>query len=109
MSLLEKHLPKAWDAFCALANETLSEGALSAKVKELMAFALSIVVHCEPCIKVHLRRARELGATEAEIAETIAVAVVMTGGPADVWPRRLIAEEMAKEVQTEESSGCCGG
>ena len=109
MSLMSEHMPKAWDAFCTLANETLSDGALSAKVKELMAFALSITVHCEPCIEVHLRRARQLGATDAEIAEAVAVTVVMYGGPAAVWPQRIIEEELGKSATSSASSGgCCG-
>ena len=109
MSLMSEHMPKAWDAFCTLANETLCDGALSAKVKELIAFTLSIVVHCEPCIKVHLRRARQLGATEAEIAEAIAVTVVMYGGPAAVWPQRIIQEELGKPSESPApSGGCCG-
>ena len=64
MSLLKKHAPETFSVLSRLASETMKEGALSVKIKELLAFALSIAVHCEPCIKIHLKRALQAGATE---------------------------------------------
>jgi alkylhydroperoxidase/carboxymuconolactone decarboxylase family protein YurZ len=60
VSIMQQHTPKAWDAFCILADETLSDGALSAKVKELMALALSIVVHGRDARAPGLRTAEPL-------------------------------------------------
>lgn len=96
MSLLEKYNPEVFSALSRLASESMKEGTLSLKVKELMAVALSIAVHCEPCIKIHLRRALKAGATEVEIAETLGVTVLMCGGPVDVWPVRIIEEELQR-------------
>lgn len=95
-SLIEKYLPEAWDAYIKQVEETMKEDALSTKVKELIAIALSIAVHCEPCIKVHIRRAAKAGATAEEIAEALAVTMVMCGGPADVWTRKIFDEEIEK-------------
>jgi len=108
MKLIQTHLPLAQDAINQLAGEAMKEGILSTKVKELMAVALSIAVHCEPCIRVHLRRALQAGASEAELAETLAVTVLLAGGPAEVWPRRVIEEELKTNAPLPES-GCCGG
>ena len=96
MSLLKKYKPENFKALSRLASETMKEGALSVKIKELLAVVLSIAMHCEPCIKIHLRRALQAGATEEEIAETLGVTVLMCGGPADVWPVRIIEEELQK-------------
>jgi AhpD family alkylhydroperoxidase len=55
---------------------------LSAKTKELVALAISIVVHCEGCIAYYVHDAVEAGATRQELLETISVALLMGGGPA---------------------------
>ena len=96
MSILKKYKTETFSALSRLASESMKEGALSVKIKELLAVALSIAVHCEPCIKIHLRRALEAGTTEEEIAETLGVTVLMCGGPADVWPVRIIEEELQR-------------
>ena len=48
----------------------LSEGALDRKTKELIAFAVSMVNHCEYCSLAHETMALMVGATEQEINET---------------------------------------
>ena len=40
------------------------------------------------------------GATAEEIAETLAVTMVLCGGPADVWTRKIFDEEIEK-LKTE--------
>lgn len=95
-SLLKTHQPESFGALSNLAKVVMKEGALTARTKELMAIALSIAANCEPCVKIHTRRALQLGATAAEISETVAVAVLMLGGPADVWPVKIIEEEIEK-------------
>ncbi|MGQ9478394.1 MAG: carboxymuconolactone decarboxylase family protein [Candidatus Bipolaricaulia bacterium] len=95
-SLISQQKPELWRAYSGFAAEALKDGALPAKFKELVAIALSIASHCEPCIRVHLRRALELGATREEIAELLGVTVLLVGGPADVWTREAILEELKK-------------
>lgn len=48
----------------------LEEGALDRKTKELIAFAVSMVNHCEYCTLAHESMALMVGATEDEINET---------------------------------------
>jgi AhpD family alkylhydroperoxidase len=93
-SLIEEELNEVWKSYLSLVDGIMAEGALSAKIKELMAVVLSIAGHCEPCIRIHLRRAIKLGATRKEIAESIAVTLLMMGGPIDVWTRSTIKEVM---------------
>jgi AhpD family alkylhydroperoxidase len=54
-------------------------------VKELMALAIAICVHCQGCIAYHIHDALDAGATRAQVLETIGVAVMMGGGPALVY------------------------
>ena len=50
-----------------------------------MALAIAIVVRCDGCIAFHVHDAVRSGATEAEVNETIGVAVFMGGGPAAIY------------------------
>lgn len=47
MELLKKNTPELLDAFWGLAKESMKEGALGVKQKELLAAALSLNNHCE--------------------------------------------------------------
>lgn len=102
-SLLKTHQPESFAALSNLAKVVMKDGALSAQTKELMAIALSIAANCEPCVKIHTRRALQLGASAAQISETVGVAVLMLGGPADVWPVEIIEEEIARSAAKEEN------
>ncbi len=77
--------PEIMEGFQKLHRAASSEGALSGKVKELIALAIGIAVRCDGCIAFHVHDALEAGATEAEIADTIGVAILMGGGPAVVY------------------------
>ena len=95
MNLLAENCPDVLRKFSDFGREVMQEGALPLKVKELLACGLSIASHCEPCLKHHLVAAIKAGATEAEIAETLAVCVLLLGGPANVWTRKAIEETLA--------------
>ena len=92
MDLLRELVPGAFDALVRQNEAVMAEGSLPTRVKELIAVALTISTRCEPCLRVHVGRAREAGATPEEVAEAIAVATLMEGGPAYVWSKRAMAE-----------------
>ena len=50
---------------------------LQGKIKELVAIGASIGSNCARCLEHHLRLAREYGATNEEINETIEMAVMV--------------------------------
>ncbi|MCB8839889.1 carboxymuconolactone decarboxylase family protein [Aurantimonas sp. VKM B-3413] len=83
--LLAQAAPDAMKGFSALGRATYHDGALPAKVKELMALAIGIADRCDGCVGYHARAAFRRGATREEVAETIAVAVQMGGGPSMVY------------------------
>jgi AhpD family alkylhydroperoxidase len=57
----------------------LASGALDVVQKELMTIALSVAVRCEPCLKLHLDKARSMGITPEEIEEAAWLGVAFGG------------------------------
>ncbi|MDZ7844278.1 MAG: carboxymuconolactone decarboxylase family protein [Anaerolineales bacterium] len=77
--------PDIMNGFRKLHQAAAEDGALSGKVKELIALAIGISVRCDGCIAFHVHDALEAGATKEEIVDTIGVAIMMGGGPAVVY------------------------
>lgn len=88
---LRKAIPETWAGFSELHRSAMAEGALPTKVKELMALLIGVNEHCDGCVAYHARAAAAAGATEAEVAEALGVALLMGGGPASVWAPRALA------------------
>ena len=72
--------------FLQVAN---APGALDGKTKRAIAIALSVLARCEPCVKSHLKKAREEGLTQAEIDEAAWVAISFGGSPTMVFYQGL--------------------
>lgn len=85
MGELGKELPEAMKSFMGLHQCATREGDISCKFKELIALGIAVTVRCDGCIAFHVHDALEAGASRAEIAETLGVAVLMGGGPAVVY------------------------
>ena len=85
VGLLREGAPEALKAFAALSTAATATKALDTKTKELMALAIGIAVHCDGCVAYHTKMAHQHGATRQEVAETVALAVYMGGGPAAVY------------------------
>ncbi len=82
IALLEKfkqNLPETYAAERGVIETVYKDGALSVKVKRLMALAIALRVGCTNCILGQTKLALEQGATREEILETISVNVVMSG------------------------------
>ncbi len=78
---LKTLIPDTVAAFAGLSRAAQSPGTLDKKVKELLALAISVAVHCDGCVAYHARNAKRIGATRQEVAETLGVAIQMGGGP----------------------------
>ena len=63
----------------ALWEVAYRDGALSNKVKRLIALAIALRAGCTNCILAQTMRALEAGATKDEILETLSVEVAMSG------------------------------
>ncbi len=74
-------VPDTMKAFGALSRAAQTPGALDAKTKELIALAIGVSTRCDACIGYHARGALKAGASRQEVAESVAVAIQMGGGP----------------------------
>jgi AhpD family alkylhydroperoxidase len=74
--------PDIHDAFTAFSERVFAEGALPAKVKQLIAVAAAHITQCPYCIRGHTKAALRHGATPEEIMEAIWVAAEMRAGGA---------------------------
>src|SRR5690349_13892836 len=74
--------PDIQAAFDAFSQRVFADGALPAKVKQLIAVAVAHVTQCPYCIKGHTKAALRHGATRQELMEAIWVAAEMRAGGA---------------------------
>ncbi len=73
-------MPDVLESYNQFTARCFQSGEISAKNKHLMAIAVSLFSGNEHCMVYHLELALEEGATEKEIAETVAVAGAYGGG-----------------------------
>jgi AhpD family alkylhydroperoxidase len=100
---LRHAIPEAWAGFQALHEGAMTDGEVPLRLKEAAALAISVVQRCDGCIAHHARAAARAGATPGEVAELLAVALVMEGGTASVYAPR------AWEAFQELGGGDAGG
>lgn len=81
LSALRTASPDVMRAFGQMAQAAGKSDGLDAKTKELIAFALSVAVRCDPCVAYHAKAAVKLGATRGEVIEAINMAIYMGAGP----------------------------
>ena len=85
---LRERIPAVFEGYGAISKAALTDGALDAKTKELIALAVSVSKQCDGCIESHARGAARRGATSEEVAEALGVAIMMNGGPGSVHAPR---------------------
>lgn len=74
--------PETHDAFVAFSKQVFADGALPAKLKQIVAVAVAHVTQCPYCIRGHTQAALRHGAAPEEIMEAIWVAAEMRCGGA---------------------------
>ena len=80
-----------------LDTNTYMDGALSAKVKEMLGLATSMVLRGDDCIKYHLVKCHPYGVTTEELFEVFSVANLVGG--TIVIPHMRRAVEYWEELQ----------
>ena len=88
---LREHIPAVFEGYAAFSTAAMADGALDAKTKELIALAIAVGKQCDGCIASHARGAARRGATAAEVADAMGVAILMNGGPGTVHAPRAFA------------------
>ncbi|MFO0792040.1 MAG: carboxymuconolactone decarboxylase family protein [Pirellulales bacterium] len=74
--------PEAFKAFVAFDEAAMKDGAIPVKYKELIAVAVALTTQCPYCLEIHSKKAKQAGATAAELAETTLVAAALRAGAA---------------------------
>ncbi len=73
MTMIE---PRFRDIYKAFYKEIyFTPTALDLKTKELISIAVSAALKCEGCLKGHIKKALEIGATKQEISDSLVVAI----------------------------------
>lgn len=85
MNWFDEQLPETKEAYVKLRETIFKDGALDVKTKELIAVVTSGLMRCEHCTKVHSERAKQNGATKAEISEAISAAMFVAAGSQILW------------------------
>jgi len=104
---LRRAIPDVLAGYASLHQAAMADGELDARTKELIALAIAVTRECDGCVAAHARGAAKHGATEAEVAEALGVAILMNGGPGTVWGPRALAAflEYAEPAVPEGSDG----
>ncbi len=99
MGTMMRELQGPMGAFGKMHQSVMAEGALSPKVKELIALGVSINAKCEGCIAQHVYDAMKAGATREEIVETIGITMLMGGAPGFIHGTKALdaLEEFSKQ------------
>lgn len=77
---------------------------MDATSKEIAAIAASVAGHCQPCLRHHLAKARELGVPERDIEEAIRLAKVISEN-GDLRMQEFAAGLMAAEEPSTDTTG----
>ncbi|MGE5402511.1 MAG: carboxymuconolactone decarboxylase family protein [Ignavibacteriales bacterium] len=85
-----------FNKFFALDNKAYIEGAIPAKMKELMGLVGSMVLRCNDCIFYHVDRSVQEGATRQQIYEAFNIGLIVGGSI--VIPHLRFAMEVLDEL-----------
>ena len=88
---LRRAMPDVYSGHAALHEAALKPGSLDTRTKELIALAIAVTRECDECITAHAQGAARAGASDAVVAETLGVAILMNGGPGTVYGPRAFA------------------
>jgi len=95
-----RHTGLPMKRFFALDQDVYEDGALPKRTKELLGLVASTVLRCNECISYHLSAATSAGATEAEIAEALGIALIV-GGSITI-PHLRHAFEYLESIESKE-------
>ena len=76
--------------FFNLDTNTYLDGALSAKVKDMMGLVASMVLRCDDCIRYHIQQCKQAGVTRDEFFEIFSVGLIVGGSIVVPHMRRAV-------------------
>ncbi len=87
---MNKLIPDTAAGFGTLSKAVKDNGVLDVKTKELLAIAIAISDHCDPCIGFHIEALKRNGGTREELADVLAMNIQMGGGPALMYAAKAL-------------------
>lgn len=86
-----------------LDSQIYKDGALPAKIKELLGLVSSLVMRCEDCINYHLINCYENGVSDKELAEALTIGLMVGGSITIPHLRRTYAawDELKRSTKNE--------
>ncbi len=96
--------PNQQAAFDAFGKAVFADGALPAKVKQIIAVAVAHVTQCPYCINGHTKAALRAGATPEELTEAIWVAAEMRAGGAYAHSTLMLSTVAEEEEKRKSGS-----
>ena len=103
---LAKYASRAQKTFYGLDGKTYEAGALDKKTKELLGFVASLVLRCDDCILYHLIECRKAGVASKELADAVAIGLLVGGSITIPHIRRAMQvwdEELAGDADAAEA------
>jgi AhpD family alkylhydroperoxidase len=82
--------PETMHGFSTLHDASSASGVLDARMRELIALAISVATRCDDCIAFHTRDALRAGVTREEIMAMLSIAIYMGGGPSLMYSAHVI-------------------
>ena len=79
---MKEQTPDMINGFSGLFSKIMKDGSISLLEKEFVAVGIAVAIQCTPCIRLHVKKCLDAGATPEQILEAASVAVMMAGGPA---------------------------
>ena len=76
--LLDEEIRRIYFRFYSESYKCQS-GGFDRKTKEFIAIAAALLAGCQNCLEGHIKKAVEYGATQKELAETLAIAIGVAG------------------------------
>jgi AhpD family alkylhydroperoxidase len=90
LRVLNRAIPETAKGFGALSKAAKDGGVLDVKTKEFVALGIAIADRCEACIGFHVEALMKAGGTREEMADVLAMAVQMGGGPSLMYAAKAL-------------------
>ena len=84
-------IPEVTQAFGGLSKAVKQGGVLDFKTKEFVALGIAVAGRCEDCIGLHIETLIKADATRSEVADVLAMAIQMGGGPSMMYAAKAMS------------------
>mgnify|MGYP000117485534 FL=1 len=91
LRILNGAIPEVTQAFGGLSKAVKQGGVLDFKTKEFVALGIAVTGRCEDCIGLHIEALIKADATRSEVADVLAMAIQMGGGPSMMYAAKAMA------------------